>query len=383
MIVRKIAEIIKDSAHNYPIVGIVGPRQSGKTTLVQSVFPDYKYVNLETPDLRRFAQEDPRGFLDQYSENVIFDEVQRVPELLSYLQVYVDDHKGNGRFILTGSQHFLLMESIGQSLAGRIALHTLLPLSLEEVGEHKISELILKGGYPKLHDSDISPSQWYGNYIQTYLDRDIRTLSKVGDLTTFENFIRLCAGRTGQELNLSSLATHAGISHNTAKSWISLLKTSFIVNTIEPFYKNFNKRLVKSPKMFFVDTGLACKLLGIDTVEQLKTHPAYGFIFESFVIGEYFKYCYNRREDPRAYFWRDKSGREVDLIIEKSLKIVPIEIKSSATVDGEFFENLNYFLGFSSLDRGILVYAGENEQTREKISVVPVTEINSLFRIKT
>lgn len=382
MIARKIAEIIKDSAHNYPIVGIVGPRQSGKTTLVQSVFPDYRYVNLETPDLRRFAQEDPRGFLDQYSENVIFDEVQRVPELLSYLQVYVDAHKGNGRFVLTGSQHFLLMESIGQSLAGRIALHTLLPLSLEEVGEHKIPELILKGGYPKLHDSDISQSQWYGNYIQTYLDRDIRTLSRVGDLTAFENFVRLCAGRTGQELNLSSLATHAGTSHNTAKSWISLLKTSFIVNTIEPFYKNFNKRIVKSPKMFFVDTGLACKLLGIDTIQQLKTHPAYGFIFESFVIGEYFKYCYNRGEDPRAYFWRDKSGREIDLIIEKSLKIIPIEIKSSSTVDGEFFENLNYFLGLSNLDQGVLVYAGENEQTREKISVVPVTEINNLFQTR-
>lgn len=380
MIARKIAEIIKESAHNYPIVGIVGPRQSGKTTLVQSAFPDYQYVNLETPDLRRFAQEDPRGFLEQYSENVIFDEVQRVPELLSYLQVYVDAHKGNGRFILTGSQHFLLMESIGQSLVGRIALHTLLPLSLEEVGEHKIPELILKGGYPKLHDSDISPSQWYGNYIQTYLDRDIRTLSKVGDLTTFENFVRLCAGRTGQELNLSSLATHAGTSHNTAKSWISLLKTSFVVNTIEPFYKNFNKRIVKSPKMFFVDTGLACRLLGIDTTEQLKTHPTYGFIFESFVIGEYFKYCHNRGEDPRAYFWRDKSGREIDLIIEKSLKIIPIEIKSSSTVDSEFLKNLNYFLGLSNLDQGLLVYAGENEQTREKISVVPVTKINSQFK---
>ncbi len=372
MITRKISDIIKVSVRDYPIIGVIGPRQSGKTTLVQAIFPDYKYVNLEAPDLRRFAQEDPRGFLSTYSGNVILDEVQRVPDLLSYLQVHVDLIKTNGQFILTGSQHFLLMESVSQSLAGRIALHTLLPLSLEELGKVDPVRTILKGGYPKLYDAEISVSQWYGNYIQTYLDRDIRTLSRVEDLVVFEKFIRLCAGRSGQLLNLSSLAIDAGISHNTAKSWISLLKTSFIVYTLEPFHKNFNKRLIKSPKMYFVDTGLACKLLNIETTEQLKTYPSYGALFETFVMSEYFKSCYNRALIPNAYFWRDKSGREVDLVLEKLDKIIPIEIKSGATVNEDYFTNIQYFLNLSEQSRGIVYYGGDQKQKRGNISVFPV-----------
>lgn len=380
MIIRKMADTILISARDYPIVGVIGPRQSGKTTLVQSVFPDYQYVNLEAPDLRRFAQEDPRGFMATYPKRVILDEVQRVPELLSYLQVHVDSIKENGQFILTGSQHFLLMESISQSLAGRISLHTLLPLSLEELGNKMDPKtIVLRGGYPKIYDADISFSQWYGNYIQTYLDRDIRTLSQVEDLTTFEKFVRLCAGRSGQLLNLSSLAMDTGISHNTAKSWISLLKTSFIVYVLEPFHKNFNKRLVKSPKMYFVDTGLACKLLDIETEGQLMTHPLYGALFETMVVGEYFKYCYNRAISTNAYFWRDKSGREVDLVIEKADKILPIEIKSGATVNEDYFTNINFFLNLSEQSQGIVIYGGNQNQKRRNIQVHSVTGMENLF----
>lgn len=379
MIARKLANSILSSSRDYPLVGIVGPRQSGKTTLVQAVFSDYKYVNLEAPDLRRFAQEDPRGFMATYPSKVIFDEVQRVPELLSYLQVHVDSIKDNGQFILTGSQNFLLMESISQSLAGRIALHTLLPFSLEELDKVNPKEFVLKGGYPKIYDTDISFTQWYGNYVQTYLDRDIRTLSRVEDLATFEKFVRLCAGRTGQLLNLSSLAIDAGITHNTAKAWISLLKTSFIVYTLEPFHKNYNKRLIKAPKMYFVDTGLACQLLNIQTQDQLQSHPLYGALFETMVVGEYFKYTYNRALPQSIYFWRDKTGREVDMILEKSNTIFPIEIKSGSTVNDEYFQNINYFLDLSGQEGGGVIFAGSNEQKRGNVYVHPVRGMEILF----
>ena len=376
MISRIIAKPVKNAAKVFPIVGIVGPRQSGKTTLAKELFPNYEYVNLEQLDTRRFATEDPRGFLNRYKNKVIFDEIQRVPELFSYLQAHVDNRKANGQFILTGSQHFLMMESITQTLAGRIGLFHLYPLSFEELEKAKLTETdifsqIWKGGYPRLYDEKISPSLWLSNYIQTYLDRDISLLSQIENLKAFEKFIHLLAGRTGQLLNFSSLANETGVTHNTIKSWVSLLQTSGIIFLLTPYYANISKRLNKTPKLYFVDTGLVCTLLGINTKDQLETYPLYGSIFETFIVSEFMKFYANRGVERQIYFWRDQQGHEADILTFNGDNANLYEIKSSQTISTDVFEKLETIKRLIPQKTNLnLIYGGNDVQLRTKGQVI-------------
>ena len=372
MRIKRTAEKkIKQLAKSFPAVAVIGPRQSGKTTLVRKVFPDKPYVLLEDPETRIFAQEDPRGFLAQFSKGAVVDEVQKVPSLFSYLQGVLDKEDKPGLFILTGSQNFLLMEKITQSLAGRIAILKLLPLTMEELSSADIDfdnyeEYLFRGMYPRLHDKHIAPADLYPNYVQTYLERDLRELKNVHNLSTFHIFIKMCAQRTGQVLNLSSLANDCGITHNTAREWISLLETSFIVFRLMVYHKNFNKRLIKMPKLYFFDSGLASYLAGIKDSGQLKTHPLKGALFESFIISEFLKYWYNRGRDSRLYFWRDKTGHEVDCILEDSIELIPIEIKSGRTITVDYFKNIKYWcrLAGSDTKKSYIIYGGHENQKR-------------------
>lgn len=373
MIPRGIAEILHQRTKTFPIVSLTGPRQSGKTTLVKTLFAEkYRYVTLENLDTRQFAKEDPRGFLRKYDKFVIFDEVQRVPELFSYLQGIVDDDQIPGQFILTGSQHFLLMKKITQSLAGRVAVLHLLPLQISELQEvNSLEDTIFKGFYPRLQSKNIFAPHWHESYIQTYVERDVRSLQNIHDLDVFQMFMKMCASRTGQLLNLTSLGNDCGISHNTAKEWINILYTSFILFKLQPYYKNFNKRLVKSPKLFFYDTGLLCNLLGIENQDQLVSHALKGHIFENFIISDILKQFYNKGQKPKMYFWRDKTGNEIDCIIEKGLELFPIEIKSAETIHSDFFSGLKYWGKLTQSDKnGILVYGGNESYVRSNINVV-------------
>ena len=391
MIKRNLSKKLHESAGKYPVVFINGPRQSGKTTLVKMSFPKYRYVSLEDIDVRDFAKDDPRGFLATYDHNIIFDEIQRAPELLSYLQTEIDRDDTPGRFILTGSQQFVLLEKIGQTLAGRVALLHLLPFSLSElVGSKPIDpykfedikkskkvppyplEVILHQGlYPRIYDKKLIARQWLGDYYRTYVERDVRDVLKIGNLDTFQRFVRLCAGRSGQLLNLSSLANDCGITHPTARQWISVLQASFIITLIQPHHANFSKRLIKSPKLYFLDPGLLCFLLRIREPEELKTHAMRGAIFEGFVISELYKAFANIGEEPPLYFWRDRTGHEIDLIIDMGQKLFPVEIKSSYTIASDFFDGIKYWLSLKGniQKTGALVYAGNEHYKREGMSV--------------
>jgi len=393
MIKRTLSRKLLDSARKYPVVFITGPRQSGKTTLAQMSFPKYGYVSLEDLDKRQFALDDPRGFLATYHSNIIFDEIQRVPELLSYIQTEVDLDDTAGRFILTGSQQFLLMEKVGQTLAGRVALLHLLPFSLSELTgttpadpfrfeettrerkkpEYSLEQILYQGLYPRIYDKKLAAHQWLGDYYRTYVERDVRDVLNIGNLDAFQRFVRLCAGRCGQLLNLSSLANDCGITHPTARQWISVLQSSFIVVLISPHHANFSKRLIKSPKLYFLDSGLLCYLLRIRDSEELKTHALRGAIFESFIVSEIFKSFAHIGEDPPLYFWRDRTGHEIDLIIDTGQKLIPIEIKSSRTIVADFFDGLRYWLLLKGNPQttGILIYAGDEPSKRENFSVMP------------
>lgn len=354
----------------YPIITITGPRQSGKTTLVKQLFPDKPYVLLENPDVRQRAEDDPLSFLAKYPEGAIFDEVQNTPFLFSYLQGIVDENK-EIQFVLSGSQNFLLLEQIRQSLAGRTAIIKLLPFALEELELNKSEDsdpfsYIFKGMYPPVYDRNIPPADFYENYIQTYVERDVRNIRNIGNLVDFRRFLALCAGRIGQILNLNSLATESGISLNTAKSWISILEASYILYRLQPFHKNFNKRIVKRPKIYFYDTGLACSLLRIRTEEELDLHFARGSLFENFIINELLKNRWNRGEQSNLYFWRDKHGKEIDCIVEKANNLLAVEIKAGKTYRSDFFKNLTYWkkLSGKTVDTLYIVYAGsENDKT--------------------
>jgi len=377
MINRIISTEIKKTTKVSPIIGIVGPRQSGKTTLAKEIFPKYKYVNLEQPDIRRFAQTDPKAFLTQYDDHVILDEIQRVPELFSYLQVKIDNDKKMGQYILTGSQHFLMIQSITQSLAGRISIFNLYPLSYEELQNSKkqkndIYTQIYYGGYPRLYEQEISPSTWLNNYIQTYIDRDVSLISQITNLKTFEIFLHVIAGRTGQLLNLSSLSNELGISHNTVKSWINLLETSGIVYLLQSFYSNISKRLIKSPKIYFTDTGLVCRLLGIENPKQLITHPLYGSIFETHIVIEYLKFYLNRGLFPNIYFWRDKNGLEADLYKNiPQFKSDIFEIKSSQTIPEDVFGKLKQIQSVTKENSQLnIIYGGYENQNRSDGNII-------------
>lgn len=349
MSTKRVIKIEMDIYKNkYPILALTGPRQSGKTTFLKSQFSDYEYVNLENPDIRNYAIEDPNGFLKQYNKYVIFDEVQRVPHLFSYLQTKVDEDKIMGQYILSGSQNFHLMENITQSLAGRVALFKLLPFDITEMEEanwlnEDYAVNLQKGFYPAIYDRKIPSNVFYSNYIQTYVERDLSELIQVKDLKQFRNFLSLCAARAGQLINLNALANECGISQPTAKSWVSVLESSYIVYQLQPYFSNFNKRITKSSKLYFYDTGLLCFLLKITDAESVKLSSLKGSLFENYVITEFIKKNYHNNLLRDIWFWRDAVGHEVDFIWQKTEKLNLVEIKATETIMQDMFKGLNYF----------------------------------------
>ena len=365
MILRDTEAKLHRLLKGFPVITITGPRQSGKTTLARSVFADKPYLSLEDPDIRRMALDDPRAFLRRLQDGAVLDEVQRAPELLSYLQTHVDADGRMGLFLLTGSQQFGLMSGITQSLAGRTAFIELLPFSIHELTQANVrpvdlDAMLFAGGYPPLYDRRLAPGDWMPAYVTAYVERDVRQLIQVQDLEIFQRFVRLCAGRSGHILNLSSLATDCGISHNTAKAWISVLEASYILFLLRPHHANFNKRLVKSPKLYFYDTGLLCWLLGIQEPDQLATHPLRGNIFETLIVSELVKTRFNQGKQTAFHYWRDSNGNEVDVIVDAGSKLIPIEIKSGQTLNQDFFAGLNRWSALAGDKAGspALVYGG-------------------------
>jgi hypothetical protein len=395
LIERTLERRLRRVAGQFPVVTVTGPRQSGKTTLVKAAFKGYDYLSLELPDQRTFALEDPRGFLGQFDGPVILDEVQRAPDLFSYIQVLVDEHPDwTGRFILTGSSDFLLLQSISQSLAGRCAVLHLLPFSLAELAgrrpmplevmgeavptsleppEAGLMETLFTGFYPRIHDKNLPPRDWLASYHQTYLERDVRNVLNVGDMEAFGRFMRICAGRSGQLLNLSGLAADCGISHTTARRWLSVLEASFIVVLLRPHHRNFGKRLIKSPKLYFLDTGLLCYLLQVRSPEELFHRAERGAVFESLVVSELYKNFVHQGEQPRLYFWRDATGHEVDVLIDLGTKLVPVETKSAQTVASDFFDNIVYWRRVCGdpTAPGALIYGGDRAFRRAEVAVYP------------
>ena len=388
MIKRRALDIILELAKGYPFIAITGPRQAGKTTLSRMAFPDKPYVSLEDPDTREFAASDPRRFLALYPDGAILDETQRSPELFSYLQTHADKDGRMGLFILTGSQQFGRLSGISQSLAGRVGMVQLLPFSSTELqGAGKLpgtlDALLYKGSYPPLYDRPLAPAQWYAGYVATYVERDVRQLINIRDLTIFQRFIRLCAGRTGQLLNLSSLANDCGITHNTAQSWISILEASYILFLLSPHHRNFNKRLVKTPKLYFHDTGLAAWLLGVQSAGQLALHPQRGALFETWAVGELLKGRYNRALPSNLFFWRDNTGNEVDILVDQGRTFIPVEIKSGQTISSDYFSNLRKWLSWAGDEAGkpFLLYGGDELQQRREAEVIPWREVTRIAEV--
>ena len=385
MIPRKASETLRKLAESFPVVSVTGPRQSGKTTIVRHVFADKSYVTLEDPDVREYALQDPRAFLAQFPDGAILDEIQRSPELFSYLQGVVDQDGRMGLFVLTGSQQFGLRAGISQSLAGRVGTVELLTLSLTELENADLRSEVLatqlfKGGYPPIYDRPVEPSRWHGAYISTYLERDLRQLINVKDIALFQRFLRVCANHTGQLVNLTQISNDCGITHKTAESWLLVLEASYLVKRLQPWYRNFNKRLVKTPKLYFYDTGLVCWLLGIRDEQQLTHHAMRGALFENLVVSETLKQLFNQGENPELWFWRDRSGHEVDLIIEQGGQFSAVEIKSGMTLSSDQFKGLKYWNVLSSNEgKSILIYGGDQKQQRDTVEVLPWFSIHEIL----
>jgi predicted AAA+ superfamily ATPase len=393
VIERTLSRKLSSLAKEFPVVTMTGPRQSGKTTLVKALFPEHDYVNLEDPDDREFALSDPRGFLRRFQDGLIIDEVQKVPALLSYIQGIVDGDGKPGHFILTGSQQFQMMEKVSQTLAGRTAVIHLFPFTLVELmgiphtnpwdiatpveippkPPFNMEDILFQGFYPPIHDRGLNTRDWLSGYYQAYVERDVREVSNIGSLDAFQRFVRLCAGRSGQLLNLSSLASDAGISHATARQWISILQAGFIIHLLQPHHENFSKRIVKNSKLYFLDTGLLCYLLHIRTPGDILSHGLRGAIFETFVVAELYKAFYHTGERPPLYFWRDRTGHEVDVVIDHGTGLIPVEIKSGETVSSSFFDGLRYFTALrpSVMQTGILIYGGDQSYRREDFLIRP------------
>lgn len=377
MIEREISKHLPRLSGQYPVITITGPRQSGKTTLCRMVFPDKEYVSLEDPDARIFARTDPKGFLEKLEDGAIIDEIQRVPDLLSYIQTIVDNKQQEGQFIIIGSQQFSMMENITQSLAGRTALLRLLPFTMKEAYGNKVSKtslekVIYTGFYPGIFDKKLNPYEMLSFYVNTYIERDVRSLINIKDLAKFEVFLKLCAGRTGQVLNYSSLGNDCGVNHSTVKSWLSVLEASYIIMLLRPYYKNYNKRLIKSPKLYFLDTGLASYLLGIQDESQISNHPLRGYLFESLVVSELLKIRYNNIKQNNLYYFRDNTGNEVDLIIDNGPTIACAEIKSGKTISTDFFKGLNYFETLSNDCHSLnCIYGGDKSYKQNRINILP------------
>ncbi|MBK9018599.1 MAG: ATP-binding protein [Sulfuritalea sp.] len=381
MIPRAAAPLLDEIRSGYPVITLTGPRQSGKTTLARAAFADKPYVSLETPDEREFAASDPRGFLARWKEGAIIDEVQHVPALLSWIQSEVDAAGTMGRYILTGSQNFSLMAHIAQSLAGRSALVQLLPLSIAELNAAgqlppDTDSMLLRGGYPALYARALNPARWLADYTMSYLERDVRQITQVHDLAAFQRFLRLCAGRTGQLLNLANLAQEAGVAQSTARAWLSVLEASYIVQLLPPHHRNLGKRVVKAPKLYFVDAALAASLMGIQTAAQIAIHPLRGALFETLIVGEFLKARFNSGYPSNLYFWRDNVGLEVDLLIDEPEGLRPVEIKSSATVTEDLFKGLHKWIAAAgtAARHPRLVCAGPDRYTRSGIEVRPWQE---------
>lgn len=390
MISRTLEKKLHELTGYYPVVVVTGPRQSGKTTLCRMAFPDKPYVSLEALDIREYAITDPRGFLLEYADGAIIDEIQQAPDLLSYLQSDIDARPEAGRFILTGSQHFGLSQSISQSLAGRCGIITLLPPSLEELrafpnAPDDLFSILWQGAYPRIYDQNIPAHQWLADYTATYVQRDVRQVINIGDLQAFSGFLKLCSGRAAQEINLSKIGNDAGISHNTVRSWLSVLETSYILHRLPSWHTNIRKQIVKTPKLHFFDSGLACYLLGIREPDQLFHHPLRGAIFESWVISEIFKASVHSGIQPRIFHYRETRGIEIDLLIEQPEGMDVVEIKSGATISSDFFKNLDRFSDRvkgtdkkHSLQKYV-IYGGDNTQKRSKAQVLSWRDIHQLM----
>ena len=368
---------------------MTGPKQSGKTTLVKAVFPEWQYVSLEEPDVREYALRDPRGFIADYPDGAILDEAQRAPDLFPYIQTHVDAMGKEGIYILTGSFDFGLMEGINQSLAGRVAVLELLPFSFSELDRAghatvSIEALMSTGAYPRIYDKQLDPRRWYSDYVTTYLERDVRQVKNVTDLNLFQRFLKMCAARSGQILNLSSLGDDCGITHNTARSWLSILEAGYITYLLKPHHRNFNKRLIKSPKLYFYDSGLLSYLLGIVSPDVLSTHASRGHIFETWAISELLKGRLNNGLRGNLYFWRDNTGHEIDCIIDQGDALVPLEIKSGKTVSSDFFKGLRFWSKLSGTDGSqmYLVYAGNMDQSRREARVLGWTSFGRSALVK-
>lgn len=382
---RDLASNIRQAAQRFPVLTLTGPRQSGKSTLCRVIFPQHRYLSLEALDVRSFAQEDPRAFLAQFDAGAVIDEVHRAPDLLSYLQGLVDEDPTPGRWILTGSQNLALLETVSQSLAGRTAVQHLLPMARSEVLRFNayptsLDETLLTGGYPRILDYGLRPADWLGPYVTTYIERDVRSITNVGDLATFQRFVELCAGRTGQLLNFSSLADDCAISQPTAKNWLSILEASYIAFRLRPFHASMRRRLIKAPKLHFYDTGIVCWLLGIRTAEQLRSHPLRGAIFETWVVSEIVKHRMNRGVSRGCFFYRHSDGTEADLVIEHRSGLRLVEAKSGTTTSGSMFDGgrrtlrqLGAAAGESDL---VVVYGGDQHQRRTAGRLVPWIDLH-------
>jgi len=389
MIKRNLLPLLINRAKKYPVITLTGPRQSGKTTLAKIAFPHKPYANLEIPELRQLATDDPNRFLQQYPDGAILDEIQRAPHLTSYIQAIVDIDKKNGLFILTGSQNLNLIDSVNQSLAGRTSILELCPFSLDEISHElknkSVDEILLTGFYPRIYDQKINPTVALRDYMRTYVERDIRQMENIRNINLFEKFVKLCAGRVGQILNRSNLANEVGVSSTTIEEWLSLLRASYIVFFLPPHFKNYNKRLIKSPKLYFYDVGLASYLLEIETTKQLSRDPMRGALFENLIVAEVLKHKLNSGNEPRFGYFRDNVGNEVDLIMRHEGQMIPWEIKSATTYNSSFLKGLKYFNKISKdpvINSGI-VYGGELSQTVSDCDLLPykliISKLNSIF----
>ena len=377
MIVRDSEPVLKKLATQFKAIALTGPRQSGKSTLARAAFPRKKYISLENPDIRESALTDTRGFLNNLPDGAIIDEAQRVPELFSYLQQVLDESDEKGRFILTGSNNFLMLENITQSLAGRIGYLELLPFCHNEIQKIQgydltLNNIIFSGGYPAIAYDRIDANFWFPSYIRTYVERDVRQIKNITNLNLFQKLLYLCAGRVGQELNLNNLAIECGVDHKTIGSWIGILQTSYVIHLLPPFYNNFSKRIIKSPKLYFYDTGLACALLGINSSSQLSIHSSRGALFENYIINEFIKTRFNKGLRSNLFHWRDVSGHEIDVVADHGAFSIGVELKAGMTIIPEFFKGLKFWQSLTKYDKCYLIYGGEETQTRSNgIEVIP------------
>jgi len=382
MITREISDKVEALWGKFPVLTITGPRQSGKTTLIKSIDFDLPYVSLEDPDIREIATEDPRRFLDNYPKGIILDEVQNVPKLFSYIQGIVDN--SDKRYVLSGSQNFQLIESISQSLAGRTAILKLLPLSFSEITTdvevESFYELIFKGSYPRIYDKNIHPNDYYPSYINTYIERDVRLIKNIDNLGLFTKFIKLCAGRIGQPLNVTNLANDTGVSSNTASSWLAILEASYIIHFVQPYYKNYNKRITKASKLYFVDTGVACSLLGLEYSDQLKTFYMIGNLFENMVVNELVKFRFNIGLPSKIYYWQNRNRKEIDIIVDNINGPIVVEVKSGSTKTTKYFDNIKYWRSVTkdSTQDAYVVYGGDDDLSLGQDHLVSWRNINRI-----